>query len=243
MTGFDPPHRAGGARPPSAHRFPPPQAGGHRPPPPHGGGHDAPALIRDRWLATGSERVLGRAVGPVVYRDRLIGTRPVLAAVVIVLLGMGAGLLEAVVLESAPVDVRFVAVLIPLALAGALIAHGSNHGITLYGDRLRVGRHVVPLAWLEPGSVQAALTKPPLTEFDLAEMEMPRIDKPIMRSRDGEDHHVLGGGFGVPTAARSVVVRDRWGRALLIPCGDHRAFLQALLGALGATPPVGPPLR
>jgi hypothetical protein len=97
--------------------------------------------------------------------------------------------------------------------------------IEMDAQTLRVGRERIPLASIDPASVQAAL---------MADASPAAI--PV--APGSENARLVGGSRGVPMGMDSVVVRARQGEQLCIATRDRAAFLSALLQATTADPNV-----
>lgn len=102
--------------------------------------------------------------------------------------------------------------------------------IRMDAQTLRVGRERIPLADIDPVSVQAAAQAGPPTTFQQYAESVHTIDAPLpgLRAADQGNPRLVGGGWGVPMGMGSVVVRTRQGERLSIATRDRVAFLAAL---------------
>ncbi|MET9253179.1 DUF3093 family protein [Streptomyces sp. NPDC003717] len=93
--------------------------------------------------------------------------------------------------------------------------------IRIEAGTLRVGRERIPLAAVDPVSVQTA-----------AQSAVPTVPQQYAASLTDHAHaRLVGGGWGVPMGMDSVVIRTRQGEQLRIATRDRAAFLTALTQA------------
>ncbi|MFE2373918.1 hypothetical protein [Streptomyces sp. NPDC059398] len=105
--------------------------------------------------------------------------------------------------------------------------------IHIDGETLRVGRERIPLATLDPVSVQAALQGAAPTPVERYAASTATIDAPVpgLRSAERAGPRLVGGGWAVPMGMDSVTISTRQGESLLIATRDRTAFLTALANA------------
>ncbi|MBT2451330.1 hypothetical protein J7F03_30525 [Streptomyces sp. ISL-43] len=101
---------------------------------------------------------------------------------------------------------------------------------------LRVGRELIPLADLDPASVQAARAEVPLTAAERYAASLSAVDAPVpgLRAKDQGRARLVGGAWGVPAGMDTVTLANRRGEPLLIATRDRNAFLTALATATPA---------
>lgn len=104
------------------------------------------------------------------------------------------------------------------------------HRIQIDAQKLRVGREHIPLAGLDPASIEAAAldvhTAAQRHARSLATINAPL---PGPRSTDqGGTPRLVGGGWGVPMGMSTVVIRTWQGGQLSIATRDRATFLAAL---------------
>ncbi|MFJ6798525.1 hypothetical protein [Streptomyces sp. NPDC091268] len=133
------------------------------------------------------------------------------------------------------VSALFLLVLVPCL--GVPISKFVYHRIRIDPERgtLRVGRELIPLADLDPASVQAARAAVPLTTAERYAASLAAVDAPLpgLRAKDRGGPRLVGGAWGVPAGMDTVTLADRRGAALLIATRDRTAFLTALAAATG----------
>ncbi|MDT9701702.1 hypothetical protein [Streptomyces sp. P17] len=104
------------------------------------------------------------------------------------------------------------------------------HRIQIDARTLRVGRERIPLADIDPASVQAASNDAPAVAQRYAR-SLATVDAPVpgLRAVDHGAPRLVGGGWGVPMGMDTVVIRTRQGERFSIATRDRTAFLAALL--------------
>ncbi|WP_331766725.1 DUF3093 family protein [Embleya sp. NBC_00896] len=112
------------------------------------------------------------------------------------------------------------------------------HRIELTPETLRVGRERIPVAALDPASVQAAAQGAPPTFAQQLATSAGTVDAPFpgLRAADFGAPRLVGGAWGVPMGMDTVVIRTRDNQALTIATRDRAAFLHALVAATSAPP-------
>lgn len=104
---------------------------------------------------------------------------------------------------------------------------------------LRVGRERIPLASVDPASVEAALQSELLSPAQRYAASLGNVDAPVpgFRAADRGAPRLVGGGWGVPMGMDSVEIRTHQGEPLSIATHDRVSFLTALARAIGAPTP------
>ncbi|MEU7604686.1 hypothetical protein [Streptomyces sp. NPDC041003] len=129
-------------------------------------------------------------------------------------------------------------VLVLVPFLGVPISKFIYHRIRINPElgTLRVGREVIPLADLDPASVQAARGEAPLTAAERYAASLSAVDAPVRGlSAKGQGRpRLVGGAWGVPVGMDTVTLTNRRGESLLIATRDRPAFLTALATATGA---------
>ncbi|MFI6091359.1 hypothetical protein [Streptomyces sp. NPDC051218] len=107
--------------------------------------------------------------------------------------------------------------------------------IQIDAETLRVGRERIPLASIDPTSVQSASQASLPTAAQQYATSMNTIDAPVpgLRAAAQGNARLVGGGWAVPMGMDTVVIATRNGEGLTIPTRDRVAFLNALGTALG----------
>jgi hypothetical protein len=106
------------------------------------------------------------------------------------------------------------------------------HRIQIDAQTLRVGRERIPLATIDPTSIQAAAAENPTAAQRYA-AALNTIDAPVpgLRATDHGAPRLVGGGWSTPMGMDTVVIRTRQGEPLSIATRDRSAFLTALAQA------------
>lgn len=122
--------------------------------------------------------------------------------------------------------------LLLLPCLAAPISKFIYHRIQIDAQTLRVGRERIPLADIDPASVQAASANAPSVAERYA-TSLGTIDAPVpgLRAADQGIPRLVGGGWGAPMGMDTVVIRTWQGGPLSIATRDRTAFLPALLQA------------
>lgn len=109
------------------------------------------------------------------------------------------------------------------------------HRIRIDSQTLRVGREHIPLADIDPASVQAASAETHTAAQRYAG-SLATVDAPVpgLRAADQGAPRLVGGGWGAPMGMDTVVICTRQGEQLAIATRDRTAFLAALLQATTA---------
>ncbi|MEU6380020.1 DUF3093 family protein [Streptomyces sp. NPDC046909] len=112
------------------------------------------------------------------------------------------------------------------------------HRIQIDAQTLRVGRERIPLATIDPASVQAAAAEA-TTAAQRYAASLNTIDAPVpgLRATDRGAPRLVGGGWGAPMGMDTVVIRTWQGEQLTIATRDRTAFLTALAQATSVPHP------
>jgi hypothetical protein len=123
----------------------------------------------------------------------------------------------------------FLFVLVPLL--GVPISKYVYHRIDLTADTLRVGRERIPVAELDPYSVQQALHQSAEGQGRMHHLATSMNSGFTFRGRNVVDKslpRLVGGAYAVPMGMASVAIATRRGERLLVATRAPEAFLRAL---------------
>ncbi|WP_405944082.1 hypothetical protein [Streptomyces sp. NBC_00932] len=122
----------------------------------------------------------------------------------------------------------FLVVLLPCLAVP--ISKAVYQRIRIDGETVRVGRERIPLAEVDPASVQAALQGAVPTPMERYATSTAAIDAPApgLRAAERSGPRLVGGGWAVPMGMDSVTISTRQGELLLIATRNRTAFLTAL---------------